>query len=162
MTLAWAIERALARNPELQAAESRWRSMLERTPQAGALPDPAITVRYHNEDWGVTYGDSDFSFLEVGVEQELPFWGKRALRRNLAAREADRERAMRDMTALLVAARVGTRYAELVALERTDLALTESAAVLDEGPQQIADTCGCSENGVAQRPQAQRGTHRCN
>jgi len=106
--------------------------MLERPPQAGALPDPAITVRYHNEDWGVTYGDSEFSFLEVGVEQELPFLGKRALRRNVVAREADRERAMRDMTALMVLARVGTRYAELVALERTDLALTESAAVLEQ------------------------------
>jgi outer membrane protein TolC len=138
LTLSAAIERALAHNPEVQAADARWRSMQERPPQEGALPDPAVAVRYHNEGWALTYGDSEFSFLEVGVEQEIPFLGKRALRRHVAEREAERERAMRDMTALMVLARVGMRYADLVALERTDLALTESATALEELIEQAA------------------------
>ena len=89
--LAWAVERARQHNPEIQAADARWRAMRERPPQAGALPDPAVTVRYHNEDWGLSFGRSDFSFVEVGVEQEVPFAGKRGARRRIAEREAARE-----------------------------------------------------------------------
>jgi len=129
--LAWALERARTNNPEIQGAEARWRSMEQRPPQAGALPDPSITVRYHNEDWGLSFGSSDFSFVEVGIEQELPFLGKRALQRGIAESEALRERAMRDMTALMVMARVGMRYADLVAIERTNGALSESVVLLD-------------------------------
>ncbi len=129
--LVWALERARTHNPEIQAADARWRAMQERPPQEGALPDPSVTVRYHNEDWGLSFGSSDFSFVEVGVEQEFPFAGKRAARRRIAEREAARERAMRDETALMVLARVGTSYADLVALEKTDRALTESLAVLE-------------------------------
>jgi outer membrane protein TolC len=132
MTLSWAIDRALADNPEVAAAEARWRAMRERPPQAAALPDPSLTVRYHNEGWEPTLGESEFSFLEVGVEQELPFIGKRTFRRRIAEREVERELAMRDMTALTILARVGVRFAELVALERTNDALVESAATLDD------------------------------
>ena len=131
ITLSWAIARALAHNPELQAADARVLAMQERPPQEGALPDPMVMLRYHNEDWGISFGRSDFSMFEVGVEQELPFPGKRASRRKIAEREALRERAMRDMTALMVLARVGMQYAELAALERTDAALTESLGALE-------------------------------
>jgi outer membrane protein TolC len=138
ITLSWAIARALERNPEVQAADARVSAMEERPSQEGALPDPMLMVRYHNEDWGISFGDSDFSYLEVGVEQELPFAGKRGARRQIAEREALRERAMRDMTALMVLARVGMQYAELAAQESTDAALTESLASLDALTAQVS------------------------
>ena len=131
ITLPWAIARALAHNPELAAADARVLAMQERPPQEGALPDPMLMLRYHNEDWGLSFGRSDFSFFELGVEQELPLGGKRAARRQIAEREALRERAMRDMTALMVLARVGMQVAELAALERTDAALGESLRLLE-------------------------------
>jgi outer membrane protein TolC len=131
LTLRWALERALSDNPEVRAAEARRRAMAERPAQEGALPDPMLMARYHNEDWGITFGRSEFSFVEVGLEQELPFAGKRGLRRSIAEREAEREGAMRDMTALMVLAQVGMQHAELVALERTREALGESESVLE-------------------------------
>lgn len=131
ITLSWAIARALANNPELQAADARVLAMQERPAQEGALPDPMLMLRYHNEDWPISFGRSDFSFVEVGVEQELPLLGKLSGRRQIAEREALRERAMRDMTALMLLARVGMRCAELAALERTDATLLESLAALD-------------------------------
>ncbi|HEU4430125.1 MAG TPA: TolC family protein [Myxococcota bacterium] len=145
VTLGWAIARALEHNPELQAANARLRSMQERPSQAGALPDPSVALRYHNEDWDTTFGRSEFTFFEVGVEQELPFPGKRSVRRRIAEREALRERAMRDMTALMVLARVGMQYADLVALERSDLALTESLAALETLIAQAAARYGVGE-----------------
>jgi len=132
ITLSWAIARALERNPEVRAADARVSAMEERPSQEGALPDPMLMVRYHNEDWGIS------SYVEVGVEQELPFAGKRGARRQIAEREALRERAMRDMTALMVLARVGMQYAELAALESTDASLTESLASLDALTAQVS------------------------
>jgi hypothetical protein len=51
LSLDWALERARERNPDVQAAQSRHLAMRERPSQAGALPDPSLGVRYHDEDW---------------------------------------------------------------------------------------------------------------
>jgi outer membrane protein TolC len=131
LTLEAALSRALAANPGLRAAEARLEAMRERPPREGALPDPMLMLRYHNEDWGLSFGESDFSFVEVGVEQEIPLGGKRGMRRRIAEREVARERAMRDMAALMLLARVGMQYAELAALERSDAALASSLHAID-------------------------------
>jgi Cation transporting ATPase, C-terminus len=83
-------------NPEIQAAEARYRAMLQRPIQEGTLPDPPVGVHFHNEDFGrITFGESEFSFLEFSAEQEVPFPGKLCLPAAVATREAERERAMR-------------------------------------------------------------------
>ena len=130
LTLGWALERARERNPDLQAAQSRYLAMRERPSQAGALPDPSLGVRYHNEDWGITFGDAEFSFLEVAAEQEVPFPGKLGLRERIALREAERERAMRDMTLLMLLSEVAATHADLAVVERSQEILHESQRVL--------------------------------
>src|SRR5262245_34934623 len=71
------IEEALAHNPEIQAAQQRYRAAQARPSQAGSLPDPMIEGAYHNEPiTPFTLGRSDFSFLRVGASQEVPFPGK--------------------------------------------------------------------------------------
>ena len=129
LTLRAALERAAARNPAVDAARSRYLAMRERPRMEGALPDPTIGVRYHNEDWSPTFGDSDCTYLEIGVEQEVPFPGKRGLRERIAGRDADRERAMRDATAAMVLGAVAARYAELAVAERSAEILAESEAL---------------------------------
>jgi len=130
LTLRWAVERAASHSPEILAAYARWLAMAERPSAEGALPDPMLMLRYHNEDGPISFGESDFSFVEIGVEQEVPLAGKRGLRRAIAASAAERERAMRDMTALMVLERVAMQHAELAALEGTRAALEESATAL--------------------------------
>lgn len=131
LTLGWALERASSRNPALEAARSRYLAMRERPRFEGSLPDPTVGVRYHNEDWGLTFGDSDFSFVEIGAEQEIPFPGKRALRERIAVREAERERAVRDATAAMVLGAVAVRHAELAVAERSAEILGESRGLLE-------------------------------
>jgi outer membrane protein TolC len=131
LTLDWALERARERNPDVQAAQARYLAMRERPSQAGALPDPELGLRYHNEDWGTTFGDSEFSFFEVAAEQEVPFPGKLGLRERIALREAERERAMRDMTLLMVLSEVATTHADLAAVERSGEILRENQRVLE-------------------------------
>jgi cobalt-zinc-cadmium efflux system outer membrane protein len=131
LTLSWALERASSRNPALDAAQSRYLAMRERPRFEGSLPDPTIGVRYHNEDWSPSFGDSDFSFVEIGAEQEVPFPGKLALRERIAEREAERERAMRDATAAMVLGAVAARHAELAVAERSAEILGESRGLLE-------------------------------
>jgi len=125
-----AIAAARDRNPEIRAAEARYLAMRERPIQEGTLPDPMLGVRYHNEEWKTTFGESDFSYFEVSAEQEIPFPGKLGLRSRIAEREAERERAMRDMTVLMTLANVTVSYADLVVTERSEEILRENSHLL--------------------------------
>lgn len=104
---------ALANNPEIKAAEQRWRAAQARPSQEGSLPDPMVNTGYHNESFDrFRQGSSDFSWLRLGAEQEVPFPGKLSLKETTAAREADREGAMYRATVLSVSTRLRVAYNE--------------------------------------------------
>jgi cobalt-zinc-cadmium efflux system outer membrane protein len=139
LTLECLLKTARSQNPEIRAAEARYQAMRQRPIQEGTLPDPSVGVRYHNEQFGrITYGRSEFSYLELSTEQEVPFPGKLGLRASAASREAERERAMRDFTILSVLAKVAAAYAELSAIDRSNAILAESVNVLDTVMKQAA------------------------
>lgn len=132
LTLAELLRAARTDNPEIRAAEARYQAMRQRPIQEGTLPDPTVGVRYHNEQSNrITFGESEFSFVEFSAEQEVPFPGKLGLRARMADREAEREGAMRDATILMVLARVASSYADLAVVDRSRELLTESQRVLD-------------------------------
>jgi outer membrane protein TolC len=124
------LEAARARNPEIRAADAQYLAMRERPMQEGTLPNPSLGIRYHNENWKESFGESEFSFVEVGAEQEIPFPGKLSLRGRIAEREAEREGAMRDLTVLMVLAATASSYADLVVAERSAAILRESHGLL--------------------------------
>ena len=102
---------ALANNPDIKAAEQRWRAAQARPSQEGSLPDPMVNTGYHNESFGrLTQGSSDFSWIRLGAEQEVPFPGKLSLKETVAAREADREGAMYGAAILSVVTRLRVAY----------------------------------------------------
>ena len=102
---------ALANNPAIRAIEHRWRAAQARVSQEGALPDPMINTSYHNESFDqLRQGESDFSFLRFGAEQEVPFPGKLSLKETVAAREADRAEAVYHATVLGVLTRLRIAY----------------------------------------------------
>jgi len=130
LDLSDALALARERNPDVRTAQARYLAMRERPIQEGTLPDPSLGVRYHNENWKESFGESDFSFFEVSAEQEIPFPGKLTLRERIAEREAERERAMRDMTVLMVLAATASSYADLVVVQQSEAILRESHALL--------------------------------
>src|SRR5258706_6736522 len=82
----------LQRNPEIQAARSRFEAATKRPSQAGALPEP--TASYTNFGVGHPFSRlnaSEFAYQGFGVSQELPFPGKLALASEEARREAESE-----------------------------------------------------------------------
>jgi len=132
LLLATVLEQARRKNPEINAADARAHAMGERPIQQGTLPDPTIGAKYHNESFdGFTLGDSEFTYYEFSVEQEIPFPGKLGLRQSIAERGALREQAMRDATLLAVLARAAVAYFDLAVVDRSIELLRESRSTLE-------------------------------
>ena len=82
------IAEALARNPDLHAAQSAISAAQTSTESARALPDPMVSVTYTNDGWAPTLGSMPMTTLGFMVSQALPYSGKRDLRAALAASQA--------------------------------------------------------------------------
>jgi outer membrane protein TolC len=80
-------------NPEIRAARFRFEAATKRPSQAGALPDPRLTLA--NVGVGQPFSGlsvSEFAYRGIGFAQEIPFPGKLSLAAEQAQREADSER----------------------------------------------------------------------
>ena len=82
------VAEALARNPDLHAAQSAIAAAQTSTERARALPDPMVSVTYTNDGWAPSLGGMPMTTLGFMVSQSLPYSGKRDLRASLAANQA--------------------------------------------------------------------------
>jgi outer membrane protein, heavy metal efflux system len=119
--LAALVEEALAGNPDLRALEEAVAAARARPAQAAALPDPTLSVGYTNEGWSPSLGSMPDSALSVMVAQDLPWPGKRALRRRLALLDADQAAQQ------LARARLGVE----AAVRRAACALAQARLLLE-------------------------------
>lgn len=102
--LASLIEEALAKNPDVAAARQAWLAAGQRPAQARSLPNPMLSLDLTNDGWSPSLGSMEMTTLALMASQELPYPGKRALRAEVASREASRvgqqaERVSRSITA---------------------------------------------------------------
>jgi len=88
------IQAALSGNPELKASAARWDMFKSRVAQAGALDDPMLTLKIQNAlvTDPVNFNRDPMTQKVIGISQQLPYFGKRALREEVAARQADAQR----------------------------------------------------------------------
>ena len=88
------VAEALAKNPEIAAAQSRVDAMRQRPAQEGSRPDPMISAGYSSTGYpwpGAGLGTEPTSNIGFMVSQALPYPGKLDLRASIASREADAE-----------------------------------------------------------------------
>lgn len=86
------VETALANNPELKSSQSRWQMYTSRAKQAGALDDPMLMLKLQSllARQPFSLGGNDPNTAKVvGISQQLPFWGKRAIKQEVAQYEAE-------------------------------------------------------------------------
>jgi outer membrane protein TolC len=110
------LEHARAQNPELASMRLEAEAAAKRVQPAGALPDPVLRVELMNVN---NYGnDAGFSLLpnKVGetrytLMQMLPAWGKRDLRRDVAAADVQQAAARATGVWTELAMRIKTSYA---------------------------------------------------
>ncbi|MCU1273167.1 MAG: uncharacterized protein JWO48_598 [Bryobacterales bacterium] len=109
----------LQRNPEIQAARSRFEAATKRPSQIGTPPEP--TASYTNFGVGHPFSrlnGSNFAYQGFGVSQELPFPGKLALASEEAKREAEGVQQNYRSVVLDVTARLKVAYYEWLTVNK--------------------------------------------
>jgi len=122
--LADLVAEALAKSPELRSAEAARVAAETRAAQAGALPDPTLTVGYQNGGRGWAPGADEDTGVRVAVSQMLPFAGKRRLAESVEAKDAERATHRATRARLSLVYRVRLAHANLL-LARENLALID-------------------------------------
>lgn len=86
------LQTALANNPELKSSQARWQMYTNKAIQASTLEDPMFMFKLQNllAREPFSFGGADPQTAKViGISQQIPFWGKRAVKREIANYEAE-------------------------------------------------------------------------
>ncbi len=109
------VEAALQQRPELAQVKERIAAEGHRVPQASAMPEPMLAVGIQNDGFrGLQIGTMPTSFVSLMLSQTIPFWGKRGLRREVAALGVDLAGADLRRLELTVTADVERAYLDLL------------------------------------------------
>ncbi|HSD29214.1 MAG TPA: TolC family protein [Vicinamibacteria bacterium] len=126
------VAEALAQNPDLQALREASAAAGTRPAQAGALADPMVSVLYVNDGWSPSLGEREMTTLGFMASQELPWPGKRDLRRRIAAQEMVPSAERLERQRLAVAAGVRRAFWNLVLAEESRAVLRDEEEVWKE------------------------------
>lgn len=157
---------AIARegSPDLRLGQLEAEAARERIGPAGALPDPFLRVELENITkngaQNATLSPSRAGDAKYLLAQPLPFWGKRDLKREIAAAEAEQAGGRAADTWAEVAARIKTLYAQYWLTHRA-VQLTRENIALGRQLEQIAQVRyagGLAPQQDAIRAQVERST----
>jgi outer membrane protein, heavy metal efflux system len=108
------IHEALENSPELKAILSGAAAARYRIPQAQSLADPMLKVGYQNDGFDrFNYGESKDAQWQVSASQLLPYPGKRSLKGEIAAKEAENAEASSQIARYTTIFRVTGLYFDL-------------------------------------------------
>src|SRR5512137_1500046 len=114
LQLAAIIDEALKNNPDIRISQARIEAAKYRVPQAKSLPDPMVTAGYQNVGLNrYSYGDYSESQWMFTASQMFPYFGKRALKGEMAEKDAESLKAMDEALRLKTTARVKELYYDL-------------------------------------------------
>jgi cobalt-zinc-cadmium efflux system outer membrane protein len=132
LKLSGLLNEARAKNPALSAMQYRYEAGRERVPQAGALPDPMLMMGVQN------LPTNSFSFSQemmtskmIGLSQTFPFFGKRGLKREAAADEANALEGDYREVGLKLEKDVKTSYFDLYRIKKDLEVLDKIGSLLD-------------------------------
>ena len=111
---------ALERSPQVAGAEATTRAMRQRIVQAGALPDPMLSVGWAGRPvpFDTMAGDAS-SYRGLSISQQFPYPGKRRLATQVAARDAEAATSDCESARRQLARSVRMAFAEYFYADRT-------------------------------------------
>jgi len=125
------IDEALRNNPDLSASQAGVEAAGHKIPQAGSLPDPMFMAGYQNEGYGsYTFGEALGAQWMFSVSQMFPFYGKRGLKAEMAAREAGSLKHRHQTLRLKTISRVKELYYDLFLAYKTRELLLDKGDLL--------------------------------
>ncbi|MFA5915036.1 MAG: TolC family protein [Burkholderiales bacterium] len=126
------VAEALQNNPELRAAAKEAEAAEQRVRPAGALEDPMLELGFLNlPTQPLRFNREDMTMKMLGLSQKLPYPGKRALREQVAARDAQ--------TLKYGLGETSNRVVREVKIAYFDLALTDATVRLLKSNRQILE-----------------------
>ncbi|NTW99292.1 MAG: TolC family protein [Geobacteraceae bacterium] len=135
------IKTALANNPELKSSESRWQMFASKAKQASSLEDPMFMFKLQNMmvREPLVFNKDPQSAKVIGISQQLPFWGKRALKQEIAHYEGESYKWATEERKLELARMVKETYYQLWAVDK-------SLEVIDKNLRIMADFVTIAES----------------
>ncbi|HEY6872719.1 MAG TPA: TolC family protein [Geobacteraceae bacterium] len=128
------IATALANNPELKASDARWQMFRNRIIQARTLEDPMLMLKIQN---GVVTDPLNFhkdpmTQKVIGISQQIPFWGKRELKGEIAAKEAESYRWQVEERKLELRRMVAETCYQIYFADKSLMVVDKNIQVLDD------------------------------
>ncbi len=131
---------AVANNPEVKASEARWKMFASKAKQAAVLDDPMLMLKLQSvsptEPWVLNKDPQ--SAKVIGLSQQLPYWGKRPLRQEVANHEADSWRWALEERKLELTRMVKESYYQIWGIDK-------ELAVLDKNLKLLTDFVAITE-----------------
>ena len=127
------VAEAARNNPEVRAANNAHLAARHRVSPAGALDDPMLEAGVINAPLpDLRLNREDMTMKMLGLSQRLPFPGKRGLRRDVAARDAESAAYAYQETANKVARDVQVAYFELAFIVESTRLVEKNKQVLEQ------------------------------
>jgi len=138
------ITHAIGRNQKIKAAKMKWKSVIEKLPQAISLDDPEIGI----DTWNIpsNFDVSNTRQTLFWVSQRFPFPGKLRLKGNIVSKEIDKAKLHLNITARDVIVDLKKSYFELLYIDKA-IEITQTIKDLAEHLAKLGAT-GLSMDGT--------------
>ncbi len=125
---------ALANNPELKSSDARWRMFREKIAQARSFEDPMLMLGIQNGVVRAPFNFSKDSMTQkvIGITQQIPFWGKRELKGEVAAKEAETYRWQVEERKLELKRMVAEAYYQIYSTDKAMEIVGRNIRILDD------------------------------
>jgi outer membrane protein TolC len=133
--LATLVSSAVANNPELKSSQAKWKMFVNKAKQASSLEDPMFMFKLQNlvAREPFSFGGSDPQTAKViGISQQLPFWGKRAIKQEVADYEAESYKWFIEERKLELTRMVKETYYQIWAVDKFLRIIDKNLQLLDD------------------------------
>jgi len=132
--LASLIKTAIESNPELKSSQARWQMFTTRAKQASSLEDPMFMFKLQNmlAREPFVFNKDPQSAKVIGISQQIPFWGKRAIKEEVARYEAESYRWAIEERRLELARMVKETYYQLYSVDKSLEIVDKNLKILDD------------------------------
>ena len=128
------ISGALANNPELKGSEARWQMFASRVKQARSFDDPMLMLRIQNGIFTdpLNFHKDPMTQKVIGISQQLPFWGKRDLKGEVATKEAESYKWQVEERKLELRRMVAETYYQIYFTDKSLAIVDRNLKILDD------------------------------
>jgi outer membrane protein, heavy metal efflux system len=128
------IASALAQNPELKGSEARWQVFRNKIAQARSFDDPMLMLKIQNGmiTDPLNFHKDPMTQKVIGISQQLPFWGKRDLKGEVAAKEAESYKWQVEERKLELRRMVAETYYQIYFIDKSLAIVDKNLRILDD------------------------------